>query len=230
MNKNTYLNPRVVIGIIFILLGSLFLLDNYDIIFFEVPDFLFDWQMIFIIIGTILILTARNKTAGVIFLAIGLFNYYPELWPVIIILIGLAIMHRRNIKRKFFTKTLGLEINHTTSSEDDFEDISIFGGGTRNYHSENFRGGRVISIFGGSEIRLTESKLAEGENFLEITALFGGNTILVPRDWNVEIDVMPIFGGFSDKRLKDPNLVYDSSRKLLIRGIVIFGGGELKSY
>lgn len=219
----------MVIGIIFIIFGGLFLLDNYDIIYFELPHFLFQWQMIFIIIGTVLFVTSQNKTAGVIFLAIGLFNYFPELWPLVLILIGLAILYRRSTKKSFLGQNFSFSSARGTV-EEEFEDISVFGGGTKTYYSDSFKGGRVVSIFGGSEIRLTECKLAEGDNILEITALFGGNTLLVPRDWNVQIDVMPIFGGFSDKRLKDPNLVFDGSRKLLIKGVVIFGGGEIKSY
>ena len=230
MNKNSFLNPRIIMGIIFIVLGTLFLLDNYDLIYFELPDFIFHWQVIFIIIGIVLLVTAQNKTAGIIILAIGLFNFYPELWPLIFVFIGLAIIYRRSLGSKIFTKHFHAKVNAGESTDEDFEDISVFGGGTRNYYSDNFKGGRVVSIFGGSEIRLTDSKLAEGDNYLEITALFGGNTILVPRDWNVQIDVMPIFGGFSDKRLKDPNMVYDKSRKLIVKGIVIFGGGELKSF
>jgi predicted membrane protein len=230
MNKNSFLNPRIIIGIIFIALGTLFLLDNYNLVYFELPDFIFEWQMIFIIIGIILLITAHNKTAGVIFLFIGLFNYYPELWPLIFVIIGLLIIYRRSLGRRFFKKHIQGKFDSSESVEEDFEDISIFGGGTRNYYSDNFKGGRVVSIFGGSEIRLTDCKLAEGDNYLEITALFGGNTILVPRDWNVQIDVMPIFGGFGDKRLKDPNMVFDTGRKLIIKGTVIFGGGELKSF
>ncbi|MBU1102015.1 MAG: cell wall-active antibiotics response protein [Bacteroidetes bacterium] len=230
MDKNSLLSTRVVIGAILIVLGGLFLLDNYDIIYFELPDFIFEWQMIFIIIGLILLSSTRDKTAGLIFLAIGLFNYYPELWPLILVIIGLSILFKKKTWSGHFGRK-GSEGTTDKGSIDDFiEDVSVFGGGSKVFHSDNFKGGRIVAIFGGSEIRLTECQLAEGDNVLEITALFGGSTILVPRDWNVNIDVTPIFGGFGDKRIKDPNLAYDKSKRLTIRGVVIFGGGEIKSF
>lgn len=230
MDKNTFLTPRVIIGAILIVLGGLFLLDNYDIIYFELPDFIFEWQMIFIIIGLILLASTRDKTAGLIFLAIGLFNYYPELWPLILVFIGLSILFRKSSLHGCCGKK-GVDGSTSTKNIDDIiEDISVFGGGTKVFHSDNFKGGRIVAIFGGSEIRLTECQLAEGNNVLEITALFGGSTILVPRDWSVNIDITPIFGGFGDKRMKDPNQAYDNSKTLTISGVVIFGGGEIKSF
>ena len=229
MGKNTLSSPRVILGIILIVLGGLFLMDNYGIFYFELPDFLFHWQMIFIIIGLVILITAHNKTAGVIFLAIGLLNYLPELWPLILVAVGFAIIYRRGGYRRS-TAHGSDETNPNNTIDETINDISIFGGGTKVFHSDNFKGGNIVAIFGGSEIRLTECKLAEGENVLELTALFGGSTILVPRDWNVRIDILPVFGGFGDKRIKDPNLVFDNSRTLMIKGIVLFGGGEIKSF
>jgi hypothetical protein len=42
--------------------------------------------------------------------------------------------------------------------------------------------------------------------------------------------VTAIFGGFSDKRERMHNLVYDQNTMLIIKGVAIFGGGEVKSY
>lgn len=58
--------------------------------------------------------------------------------------------------------------------------------------------------------------------------MFGGYTIIVPQDWNIIIDIVPVFGGFSDKRIKDPNRVYEDDKILIIKGFVLFGGGEVK--
>ncbi|MCK7523582.1 MAG: cell wall-active antibiotics response protein [Ignavibacteriales bacterium] len=65
---------------------------------------------------------------------------------------------------------------------------------------------------------------------MNITAIFGGSTIIVPRDWNVLLNVTPLFGGFSNKIRREPNLVVDQSRTLVIKGVAMFGGGEIKSY
>lgn len=219
------LHGRVIIGILLIILGALFVMRNYEILDF--PYEYFTWEYFFILIGLLFFLLSRNKTAGVVLIAIGLFNLVPELWPLLLVLIGLYIIFGR--KGKFRYSPSPVEPGQPRDSNDYFESISIFGGGSKIVNSDNFKGGSIVSIFGGSEINLTNSKLAEGENNIEITAVFGGTTLIVPSDWNVELDILPIFGGFGDKRMKDPNKKIQEGRKLLIKGIVLFGGGEIKT-
>jgi len=53
----------------------------------------------------------------------------------------------------------------------------------------------------------------------------------VPEDWPVKIRVMSFFGGFSDKhRFRSSEQPAGSASQLIIKGTVIFGGGEIKSY
>ena len=110
------------------------------------------------------------------------------------------------------------------------DDISIFGGGSKIISSDNFRGGNVTAIFGGSEINLTGCKLAEGDQIIDVLLIFGGTTIVVPKDWNVIVNVTSILGGFSDKSIRDPNIIPDQSRTLHVKGLAMFGGGEVKNY
>ena len=44
------------------------------------------------------------------------------------------------------------------------------------------------------------------------------------------MNVTSIFGGFSNKSVKDPSSFVDQSKTLIIKGLVVFGGGELKTY
>ncbi len=219
------LHGRVIIGILMIILGALFVMRNYEILDF--PYEYFTWEYFFILIGVLFLFLSRNKAAGFVFIAIGLFNLVPELWPLLLVLIGLYIIYGRTRHNK--QKDESAETEQSKSSTDYVESVSIFGGGSKIINSDNFKGGSIVSIFGGSEINLTNSKLAEGENNIEITAVFGGTTLTVPSDWNVVIDVLPIFGGFSDKRMKDPNKKIQEGRTLLLKGVVLFGGGEIKT-
>ena len=93
-----------------------------------------------------------------------------------------------------------------------------------------FSGGNITAVFGGSEIILKGCKLSEGTSSIDILAVFGGTTIIVPNDWNVVMNVTSIFGGFSNKSVKDPSMFPDQSKTLIIKGLVVFGGGELKTY
>ncbi|MCF8242419.1 MAG: cell wall-active antibiotics response protein [Melioribacteraceae bacterium] len=212
-------------GIVLIILGALFLLDNYNIFHINVPDFLVSWQTIFIIVGVALLFASKNKTVGVIFIAVGTLNLMWELWPLLLIGFGIYLIYRRN---RSFDKT-SRRTDNAFVENDYIDEVAIFGGGNKIIHSDNFKGGNVVAIFGGSELDLRDCKLAEGDCELEVTAIFGGTTLIVPSDWKVVVDLVPIFGGFGDERRKDPNLVYQSDRKLKIKGIVLFGGGEIKN-
>ncbi len=64
---------------------------------------------------------------------------------------------------------------------------------------------------------------------LDLFVMFGGYTIYVPQDWNVIIDLVPIFGGFSDKRVRSM-VVKETDRSIVISGTCIFGGGEIVNY
>ena len=113
---------------------------------------------------------------------------------------------------------------------DRLDDVSIFGGGHKYLSSDNFQGGNITAIFGGSEIDLTRCKLAPGNNVIEVVAIFGGTTIIIPKEWNVIIDVLPIFGSFSHKGMRWPGVTTDPENSLIIKGTMIFGGGEIKTY
>jgi hypothetical protein len=96
--------------------------------------------------------------------------------------------------------------------------------------TRNFRGGETVSIFGGSVYDFTDCELAEGKNVLEVVNIFGGSKFIIPSHWSVHVEVVSIFGGFSDKRRSGSGLPDLSSRELYIKGVAIFGGGEIKSF
>jgi predicted membrane protein len=228
------LHGRVIIGLLLIILGALSVLYNYG--FIDLSEYPLSWEYFFIVGGLLFLLLSSHKTLGVVFLSIGLFNLVPELWPLVLVLIGALIIWGKDRRRSFrvhYHATKNEFVNETKTEpidgKDYVESVNIFGGGNKIIHTENFKGGSIVSIFGGSEINLTSCKLAEGENVIDVTAIFGGNTIIVPPDWKIEVDVLPIFGGYGDKRSKDPNKAFQEGRILKIKGFVLFGGGEVKT-
>ena len=64
---------------------------------------------------------------------------------------------------------------------------------------------------------------------IDVLIMFGGTEIRVPNSWNVILSVTPIFGGFSNKIRRDPNVPVNQSKTLIIKGLAMFGGGEIKS-
>jgi hypothetical protein len=114
------------------------------------------------------------------------------------------------------------------SDTDYIDEVAIFGGGEKIITSNNFRGGKVTALFGGVDLILLNAKLAQGTHQLEVFAMFGGWTLRIPSHWHVKSEVVAIFGGVSDKRYIGPDTVKDNTRQLVIKGFVMFGGGEIK--
>ncbi|MBU0475406.1 MAG: cell wall-active antibiotics response protein [Bacteroidetes bacterium] len=215
--------PNTIVGVIVILVGSLFLLKNFGLFPYEFWELIFRWQTFLILIGTIIYFNS-NKSVGLTLVVIGGLCWVPDIWPILLIALGAYVIFRN---KKI---SLNSEKMHEYNPNEMINDVSIFGGATKSIQIDNFRGGNLTAIFGGSEIDLMDSNLAEGINRLEIFFMFGGTNMKVPSNWNVKIEITPIFGSFKDKRIIQQNQVFDDSKTLIITGITIFGGGELKNY
>jgi predicted membrane protein len=235
---------RTTLGGILVLIGGLFLLKSLDLIFIGIPGIIFTPAFIVLIIGLLILLNSRKKVLGSIMVIVGAFwslpRIFPEyhvnegiLWSAVIIGFGLHILLRNRNKNYEECKADSSGKFHRFSNssirKDFIDDVAIFGGGHRVVHSDNFKGGNITAIFGGSEIDLNDCQLAEGNNIIDVVAIFGGAEIRVPRDWHVIVNATPVFGGFSNKVVRDPGTPIDLSRTLIIKGVAIFGGIEVNS-
>jgi len=230
-------NVRIIIGIVFLTLGALLFADRLDIIPFAWNKYIFTWQSLLIGIGLISLAKNESRTTGIVLIAIGGFFltakilgfHYPIryfFWPTVFVALGLIMIfqkggHVRNSKVGFTRGSTDMDI---------IDDVAIFGGSEQKITSKNFKGGKISNIFGGSTFDLSDAELAPGRNVLDMFCLFGGSKIIVPAGWRVKIEVTAIFGGYNDKRRMPPKTDEVVERELVIRGVVIFGGGEIKSY
>jgi predicted membrane protein len=235
-NQGHHPSSRLIIGLVLVMAGFFLLLRNTNIFPGFIEDIIFSWQMLLIVIGLIITLGGSNKTPGIVLMAVGgffmiptlfhdIFGTYRVFWPALFITAGVLIIFTgRTVTGKLFR-------HNSEASGDDFIDVlNIFSGGDRQVHSENFNGGKITSIFGGSKIDLTKCKLAPGVSQLDISCVFGGTEIIVPEEWSIVLDVVPVLGGFSDERKISSGRIFDTTRQLIIKGTVVFGGGELKCY
>ncbi|MDR1886348.1 MAG: cell wall-active antibiotics response protein, partial [Prevotellaceae bacterium] len=79
----------------------------------------------------------------------------------------------------------------------------------------------------GIELDLRKAYLPEGDTLLNIEAIFGGISLFVPDNWLLDVQVESILGGIDDsRRITD---VIDTSRRLIIKGSVVFGGVEIRN-
>ena len=245
--QNTKFSNSFWLGIIVVAVGSLLLLDRLD--FDLVPYWLISWKTLLIAIGVAIGLRKNFQGIGwIVLIVIGSFFLIEDIpgvdfeirryvFPVIVITIGLLILFRSVLSKSASEsrrswmggdeKKSDILIDSSSSGEERIDITSIFGGSKRRIFSKNFRGGQVTSIFGGSELDLTQADI-EGNVALDVVSVFGGAKFLVPSNWEVKSDITAILGGVEDKR-KDPS-AYSPSKKLILTGVCLFGGVEIKSY
>ncbi len=229
---------RVMGGLFIIVIGALLLARQTGVYF---PHWLFSFPTLIIAIGLYVGFRHSFKGFGwLIPIGIGSVmlanNYYDQniwtfVWPAIIIVIGLTIMFRPSRNRsKDWQKWHEGNIERT-SGDDYIDSVVFFGGVKKNIISKNFRGGEAVTVFGGTEINLTQADVNHNI-VLDLTQVFGGTKLIVPPHWKIQSEeVVCLFGGVEDKRpiLADPNLV-DTSKVLVLKGTCVFGGIDIKSF
>lgn len=228
-------NKRMVIGLVLITLAALLFADNFDIMPWNWEHYVFTWQSLLIVIGLISLAKNESRTTGIILIAIGTFFLIAKIyafpysirhlfWPAILALIGfLLIFRRKDHRRNVFSS------REEVNTDDFIDDVAIFGGSEQKIKSRNFKGGKITNIFGGSTFDMLDAQLAPGQNVMDVFCMFGGSKFIVPADWKVRIDVTAIFGGFNDKRKSISTSETSYDREFVIKGFVLFGGGEIKN-
>lgn len=246
MIKNMEREPRefkrsgrahLLLGIVLMFLGLFLIADLADIVPWRLRDFLFTWQALLIFLGLIFLSNKENKGTGVVLIAVGSFFLLPRIidvpyywrslfWPSLLIIVGLVVIF--GSRRHTGASVFGGQ-KRSSTREDELDEVTVFGGGDRVVASQNFKGGKITHIFGGSKIDFTQARLAQGKHYLELTLIFGGTKLIIPEGWDVKVEITSVFGGFSDKRVRSI-VVKDSDRTLILTGTSIFGGGEIVNY
>ncbi len=222
---------RMFLGIIFVAIGALLILRNFDFLSYDLSHILISWPMLLIVIG-LYNLNRKAGSAGVILIGIGVFfllprifdfqdDFYHNFWPIILVVVGIVFIIQ-------WRKTPHFSFGDTVDKKDILDETAIFGGRNLSLVSDQFRGGKITCIFGGSKVNLLYCKPVEG-CVIDIATIFGGTKIIVPEDWNVKTEVVSIFGGFEDKRGNSVISRVNQSKLVVIKGSAIFGGGEITS-
>lgn len=232
-------NGKRMAGLIVITAGVLLLLKKTGVM---IPNWLFSWQMLLIGIGLYLGFKHQFKNhAWWIVLSIGLvflidrfivgISIHQFFWPVLIIAIGLVMVFGKKgrswddsrwQKAQFFDKT-SVGIN-----EDYLDSVAIFGSLRKNIISKDFKGGDVVTVFGGAEINLSQAEI-KSHVVLDLVNIMGGTKLIVPAHWEIKSEIVAIFGGIEDKRMMQQNIP-SGENVLILRGTSLFGGIDIKSY
>lgn len=240
-----HINSGVPAGLILLVVGGVLLAKQLGVLF---PAWLVTWEALVIFIGLIIGVRRGFRGPGwLILVGVGTFflmdDYYPDLrnfvWPVVIILLGLLVILRPRCKKK---PMLNNDINpqETTAtaapppsdqtpqpSPDVLDVVSVFGATKKIVLSKNFKGGEVVSVFGGSEVNLSQADFANTVT-VELVAIFGGTKLIVPANWEIRSETTAILGGIDDKR--EPSTLTKPEKVLILDGTVICGGVEITSF
>jgi predicted membrane protein len=216
----------VIGGVVFIVVGLVLLLEKLG---YVPPGFaLHFWPSIFIIIGIVKIVYAGGRPTGAVLIGLGVLLQLNEmgithlrfwdLWPVLIIVAGVAMLWQALIRERA-----------AVSGNPEFDAVYICGGGDRVVNTKSFKGGSLFALFGGYKIDLTHADIDGNQAVLEASAMFGGGEIRVPETWQITVNGAGIFGAYEDKTRHfqpDPS---KPTKTLVIKGVAIFGGIEVKN-
>jgi predicted membrane protein len=241
---------HILTGLFIVTIGAVLLMHQSGV---EFPFWFFTWPVLLIAIGILGGIKTSFRPGGwLIVLAIGGIFLADRLMPgtsiknfagpMLIIAVGIWMI----VKPKTYNRGFGgrwrerrrqrwgddrFMLSNTKEQGDsnDFLDTtSIFGGVKKVILSKNFKGGDITNIMGGTEINLTQADIP-GRITIDTTNFFGGTKIIIPPTWDIQSDIVAIFGGVDDKRQmisQNP----DPSKVIHLSGICIFGGIEIRSF
>lgn len=226
MNKQL---KSIMIGLLFLITGVLLALRAFEVIDFDI--FFSGWWTLFLIIPAIFgLLSNESKTGNIIVLVIGLallltaqdvlsFELvYDLMIPIILVIIGISIVFR-----EAFMNKLSKKIAAKKKLGDESKILACFSSQKPVIGEKKFEGANLDAVFGGIDLDLRKAKL-EKETVITASAIFGGVTILVPKDVNVEVRGSAIFGEISNK----VENLEKATKTIYVDGQALFGGVEIK--
>lgn len=247
------ISPALIPGLILVGVGALFLLDNLHIV--HVSSWFAYWPVILIAIGMVKLVDsthAGGRIAGGVLMGVGgLFlgdnlGYFrlEELWPLILIGIGLMMLWNRTRPGAADTWWWGSGRDRYRAWKRDrpwkhsrfwdnlysgpmLHEYAVFGGSRRVVTDQDFKGGKISCVFGGTYLDLSGANMVGDTAVLDISTVYGGATVRIPTSWNLEVRSAGIFGGFADRTVHPP--VSPDMKHLIVRGAAVFGGVTFKN-
>ncbi len=224
---------RLVFGILIIVAGLLFTLDNFG--FVSARFVLKLWPIALVAIGLTKALQRKGfwngfwgwvlALVGTLWLLRNLGFVHFDLWklaPLVLVALGIRLVQKAG-GRTFPDRTIESRTAAT------LDETAIFGGWDRAVTTNEFLGGEVNALFGGFELDLTNCRIPDDQATITVFIAFGGGDIRVPREWAVDVKAFAMFGGTDDKSEHPPIDGDVPPKKLVIDGFVVFGGLDIKN-
>ena len=222
------ITPRLIIGLAILALGTLWTLDNLNIL--ESEDFTQWWPAVLIVIGVVQFAGRRTNRVGpvllivigAVLLASNIGNFDVDLGDLIPLVI--AAWGAKLIWDALARRSVRPEIANSDAMVHAF---AMMGGVHWHSNSREFHGGDVSAIMGGVEVDLRNVQVKAGEEaMIDVLAIMGGIEIFVPAGWRIVSDVLPIMGAFENNARTTGN---EQGPVLRVRGTVVMGAIEVKN-
>jgi predicted membrane protein len=222
-------SARTVVAIALIALGVLWTLDTLNIV--ESAPLLRWWPAVIVLFGLARLFGIGGRAqvgGGAVITLIGAWLLGSnldlihvgiwDLWPLVLVAIGVTMIVRSRAHPT--SQTVG-------ESSSEINKFAFWSGVRPPVHqSQEFRGGELTAIMGGIETNLRGSRIAESPAVIDLLVIWGGVDLKVPEDWRVVVEATVVMGGI-DSKIKTPPP--DSTQTLVLRGMVLMGGVEIKN-
>jgi len=186
------------------------------------------WPLLFVLVGLVKLLAIPGERfSGLVFTLLGGFLLLNSLtdrvsisdlwrfWPALLILLGI-----RYVVRSFGdSESRWLEIEGPQTRQ-----LGLLTVSRRRATSQVLSGGDLVAFMGGCELDLRDARPTANGAVLDVVAVWGGIEVLVPKGWQVDLQVVPVMGGAEDETKVSAE---DVGHRLKIRGLVLMGGIEV---
>ncbi len=233
-------------GALIVAAGVVLLLDQQGLINAD-RVFSYFWPVVFLLGGAVMLMDCRGRggrgTIGLVLVTFGVLLIlensgfvhirFDTFWPLIVIAVGLLM-----IWRAIGPATPGspgrdwwdyLRSGGSSDSGAEFNHVAIFSGFKRRTTSKNFKGGKILAIFGGFQIDLRQADIDGDSAAVEAISLMGGGEIKVPYSWDVVMEGIGFMGGYVDETDQTPPPTGTPRKQLIVKGAAIMGGIVVKN-
>jgi len=220
---------RLLFGLIMVTLGIVWTLDNLG--FTDASEILRWWPTLVMFYGLMRVTGldgTKRVVSGGLFMLAGAWMLARELgyvhvsifrmWPAFLIIIGGSLVWR---------SLRGPGLSHDAADGHSYpRPFAFMGGNVRTIESQSLVGLEATAVMGGVEADMRGARARGNEVVAEVFAWWGGIELIVPEDWRVVSEVVPIMGGVEDKtRLAEGG----GTTTLIVRGLVVMGGLEIQN-
>lgn len=238
--KSNVIKGKMIAGSFLIFLGLFFILDNYNILNYNVSHYLFRWETFLIAIGVILIISKSNISTGFLLVLFGgsfialetfdyrftkfIFNY----WPILVILFGFYILYKKSENKKIEDpdEIKDDQINSVKNDIPNLYKTIIFSDESINITNPKFSFCQCFLLF--SSLKLFFNEEQSNKSILMNNSVFLSSlTIRVPKGWRVIDNTTNLLGETKDAR---ENIDKNSENQVtvLLKGTNFFGSIIIK--